>query len=306
MELRLVRSFVAVAEELSFSRAARRLGLSQPPLTRQIQSLEADLDRQLFRRGKRGVELTPAGKVILSEAYKLLEQSRRFVESARLATTQARPVRLACSASALTDVVPKLISAYRMLRPDASVAITECNLPSVVGDVADGQLDAAIVRIATAPDTLSMMPLLNEKIFVAVPNCHELAKSAELTLDRLQKLDLAMPSGRALPGYHAALEVAFLAAGLQPRFTHQCETINSLLGLVAAGLASTIVPRKLPPDPVEGVTFVPLKSSVTVPRLALVWRAACVDADVQALVKAAQVQFQAEPVIPSSEGVFLS
>jgi len=306
MELRLVRSFVAVAEELSFSRAATRLGLSQPPLTRQIQSLEADLGQQLFRRGSRGVELTSAGEVILSEAYRLLEQSRRFVETARLATARARPLRLACSASALTDVVPILIPAYRMLRPMASLEITECNRALVVNDVADGQLDVALVRIAAVPDTLSMMPLVNEKIFVALPSHHDLAKSDTLSLDRLLDLDLAVPSGRALPGYHMALEIAFLAAGCHLHYLHQCETISSLLNLVASGLASAVVPRKLPLTTVEGVAFVPLKDTVRLPRLALVWAPARVDADIHAFLQAAKRTFSVEPAIPSLESGFLS
>lgn len=306
MELRLVRSFVAVAEELSFSRAAARLGLSQPPLTRQIQALEADLGQQLFRRGKRGVQLTSAGEIVLSEAYRLLEQSRRFVETARFAARRARPLRLACSASALTDVVPLLIPAYRALCPMEHVAITECNGPSVVGDIADGQLDVALARLATAPGSLSMMPLLKERMFVALPAAHELAKLDELPLDRLQDLDLVMPSGRALPGYHAALEMAFLAGGLHPHYLHQCETINSLLSLVAAGLAAAVVPRKLPLTSVEGIAFVPLKGHVRLPRLALVWATDRVDAHVQAFVQAAKATFQVEPVIPALEDSFLS
>lgn len=306
MELRLVRSFVAVAEELSFSRAAARLGLSQPPLTRQIQALEADLGQQLFRRGKRGVQLTPVGEIVLSEAYKLLEQSRRFVETARFAARRARPLRLACSASALTDVVPLLIPAYRALCPMAPVAITECNLPSVVGDVADGQLDVALGRLTMTPGSLSMMPLVNEKMFVALPDAHELAKLDELPVDRLQDLDLIMPSGRALPGYRAALEMAFLAAGFHPHYLHQCETISSLLTLVAAGLAAAVVPRKLPLTSVEGIAFVPLKSHVMLPRLALIWAADRVDVRVQAFVQAAKATFQVDSTIPAMEDSFLS
>jgi DNA-binding transcriptional LysR family regulator len=306
MELRLVRSFVAVAEELSFSRAALRLGLSQPPLTRQIQALEADLCQQLFLRDKRGVQLTTAGEIVLAEAYKLLEQSRRFVASGKAAARGARPLRLACSASGLTEVVPLLIPAYREICPQVSMMIIECNNPSIIGRVIDGDIDVAITRLARAPAALSMMPLMSEKMFVALPRAHELAASDELSIDCLQALDLVVPSGRALPGYLAALEMAFAAAGLQLRYLHECETIGSLLGLVAAGLAVAVVPRKVPVADVAGIAFVPLKGHVRLPRLALVWGADRMDRYVQAIVQAAKATFAAEPVIPNPEDGFLS
>jgi len=291
MELRLVRSFVAVAEELHFGRAAQRLGISQPPLTRQIQALESDLGRQLFQRGRAGVTLTEAGQVALVEAYKLLHQSRCFADAVRANDPQARPLRVGCSASAMTEILPRLLRAHSGLQRELPVILKERNGPSVIRDLLDGDIDAAVMRVSGVSPPLKMIQIATEKVVVAFPTSHALPSSASLSLRDIERIPLAIPCSRALPGYFSAIEIAFLKEGLYPVYSHECETIASLLGLVSAGLATAIVPRMIPLLDVEGIKFVSLQDEITLPKPAIVWHDARHSPAVTSLIEAARKAF---------------
>jgi len=272
MELRHVRSFIAVAEELSFGRAARRLGVSQPPLSKQIQALESSIGAVLFERSRSGVRLTKGGEAALREAYKLIEQADLIQQAARQAEAGERgQMTLGYLPSAFYEVLPKLLTSFHERWPDVEISLKEFNTPGAVQELRNGRIDAAVIRMAQPVDTLQSLLLRSERCFVALPNTHPLAGAAQLRLEELDGQTIVVPSSRVFPRYYNAILEAFVKAKVRPRFRHEALSIASLLTVVASGIAISLVPRSLQDSPTHGVAFVPLIETIPIVDMSLVW-----------------------------------
>jgi DNA-binding transcriptional LysR family regulator len=266
IELRHLRYFIAVAEEGHITRAAERLGMQQPPLSQQIKAIERELDVQLFRRKPRGVELTDAGRALLSYAQNIMTNLDRALETTRrTARGEQGRMRVGITpTSPFNPFVPQVIRAFRELYPLVTLTIQEYNSGDLVEYLRSEQVDVAFIRVR--PSTLEglvLSPLLDESVIVALPAGHELAKAsngrdAALPLRMLAGETIIVQGGRL--GMYADVLAACHAAGFNPRI-EEGPRLASTLNLVAFGLGVSLVPASLQRMHVDGVAYRRLKGS---------------------------------------------
>jgi DNA-binding transcriptional LysR family regulator len=264
IELRRLRYLVTVADEGHVTRAAERLGIAQPPLTRQIRQLEAELGVTLFDRLPRGMQVTEAGRVVVEEARDLLARAERIKETARRAAhgEQGRLAVGYTSSAAFHPFVTQQIRAFRAARPGVVLALAEDGTPELAQALRDERLDAAFLR-STSTDTagLALEPLLEEKMVAAAPASHPLAQVAKATLADLADETFVFYRRPAGPGLYDAIMAACLAAGFSPNVGQEAPRMASTLSLVASGLGVAIVPASMQRMNVEGVVFVRLRGT---------------------------------------------
>ncbi|MDE2486124.1 MAG: LysR family transcriptional regulator [Alphaproteobacteria bacterium] len=265
LDLRRLKYLVTVADEGHITRAAERLGIQQPPLTRQIRSLEDELGVALFERLPRGVVPTEAGRVVVEEARDVLARAERIRETAQRAA-RGEQGRLAVgytSSAAFHPFVTQQIRAFRESRPGVLLALAEDGTPELLAALKEERLDAAFIRSTSSDVTgLSIDRLLEEKMMAAVPAGHRLAgahgKVALADLAEETFVFYRRPSG---PGLYDAIMAACLAAGFSPNVGQEAPRLSSTLSLVASGLGVTITPASMQRMNVEGVAFVRLKGA---------------------------------------------
>ena len=260
MDLRRLRYLVAVADEGHITRAAERLGLQQPPLTRQIKSLEDELGVRLFERLPRGVRPTEAGRAVVEEARAILARAERLPDLARRAARgeQGRLAVGVTSSGAFHPFVAQQIRAFRAAAPGVQLALAEDGTPELVRGLEEERLDAAFVRSRGALGADLKVELLSEEPMVAaLPSGHARA-GGKLTLADLAEETFVFYRRPTGPGLHDAIVAACLRAGFSPRVGQEAPRIASTLGLVAAGLGVSIVPASMQRMNVEGVVFTAL------------------------------------------------
>src|SRR5262245_679235 len=264
MELRHLRYFIAVAEEGHMTRAAERLGIQQPPLSMQIRALEQELDVQLFRRKPRGVELTDAGAALLERARAILDQvDRAFATTRRTARgEQGRVVVGFTSSAPFHPFVPRVIRAFREMSPLVSLVLEESGSSELVQGLNNEEIDAAFIRSPVADVVgLTVRPLLEEPMLVALPTGHPLAKSrgaqrsTPLPLAELAAETFILYKRPGGPGLYDTIITACRGAGFSPRVGQEAPRIISTLNLVAAGLGVSIVPESLRRLQMDGVVY---------------------------------------------------
>jgi len=264
MELRHLRYFVAVAEERHITRAAERLGIQQPPLSQQIRALEAELGAPLLRRHPRGVELTQAGEVLLTEARTVLEQVERAVTATRRAGRgEAGRIGLGFTSSAsFHPLVPAMVRAYRDAYPLVALSLEESGTSELVDALVQQRLDAAFVRspIGAAPG-IAVHSILEEPMVAALP------AGSPLAIARARHpLPLAALGGEIFilyrrplgPGLYDAIIAACQRAGYSPNIGQEAPRMLATLSLVAAGLGVTLVPQSMRRLRVDGVAYRPI------------------------------------------------
>jgi DNA-binding transcriptional LysR family regulator len=262
MELRHLRYFIAVAEEKHMTRAAQRLGIQQPPLSLQIRALEHELDVQLFRRKPRGVELTDAGAAFLDRARAILDQVERATATTRRTARgeQGRVVVGFTSSAPFHPFVPRVIRAYREMSPLVSLALEESGSSDLVQGLHNEEIDAAFIRSPVADVVgLTVRPLLEERMVVAMPSGHPLGKGAAkappLPLSAFAKETFILYKRPGGPGLYDTIITACRSAGFSPRVGQEAPRIVSTLNLVAAGLGVSVVPESLRRLQMDGVVY---------------------------------------------------
>jgi DNA-binding transcriptional LysR family regulator len=263
MELRHLRYFLAVAEELHFHRAATRLHISQPPLSQQIRALERELDVQLLRRKPRGVELTEAGRALLADARAILAHiDHAFATTRRTARGEQGRIAVGFTSSApFHPFVPRVIRAFRESFPLITLTLEESGTTELIEDLRHERVDAAFIRTpVTDPLGLTVNPLLEEAMLVALPSAHSLASGdaadgKALTLAALAAETFIVYRRRSGPGLYDAIFAACHAAGFSPLVGQEAPRIVSTLNLVAAGLGIAIVPASLRRMQMDGVVY---------------------------------------------------
>ena len=262
MELRHLRYFVAVAHEGHITRAAERLHIAQPPLSQQIKALESEIGAPLFERHPRGVALTDAGRSFLADAEAILASVDQAAQRARRsARGETGRIAVGFTTSApFHPLVARAIREFRSARPDVSFVLEESSSDDLLAGLREERLDIAFIR-SGLPDAagLSVHPLLQEDMAVALPGRHPLTRRGPLALKDLARETFILyrrPDGR---GLYDVIIAACTAAGFSPHVGQEAPRIVSTLNLVAAGLGITIVPASLSRLPLEGVTYRPLK-----------------------------------------------
>jgi DNA-binding transcriptional LysR family regulator len=237
MELRHLRYFVAVAEELNFGRAAKRLHIAQPALSAQVRDLEEELGTRLLERDTRRVALTPIGRAFLAEARAILEKAEQAVTTAR---HQARGVmgelRVGAITSFTNDPLLRLICDYRAKFPDVEFRFIDRTPAGLESALSNKAVDVAFLRPPIRDTALDFRVVEHAEIVVIMPSTHRLAKVKELTWPQLkQEQFIELPDDQS-PGFNARLRDYALKAGFVPNIEHHGHEMHSILWLVEIGL----------------------------------------------------------------------
>jgi DNA-binding transcriptional LysR family regulator len=261
MELRHLRYFLAVAEELNFTRAAGRLGISQPPLTQQVKALEAELGVALLDRSAYRIELTDAGRIFAAEAARILGDARSAVQAARRAATGAAGrVRVGFTESAsFNSLVTSTLRSFRSEYPGVEISLEEHPSTELIEALRAGRLDAAFVRPPLPLQRgLSLDLLEKEPLVAAVPTGHRLAGRQRVDLGALAAETFILYPRAVRPGLADTVIAACEAAGFTPKVGQYAPQLSSTINLVAASLGISIVPESMRCLQARAVTYLPL------------------------------------------------
>jgi len=260
MELRHLRYFIAVAEELHFGRAAERLGISQPPLSQQIQAMEDELGARLFERTRRRVALSEVGRLFLPEARQVLAQLEQAMTVARRARDgELGELRVGFTSSApFTSTIPRAIRAFRQACPEVHLDLRESSSRGVAEAVHEGRLQVGMLRpLAPLPETLEVLELFVEQLVVVLPVGHPLAAgdAPGVRLAELSEEPFVFFPRSFGTGLHDQLLDLARAAGFIPRIVQEASEPMTLIGLVATGLGVTVLPGSFGRMRIDGVVY---------------------------------------------------
>ena len=262
MELRHLRYFVAVAEERSFSRAAERLGIKQPPLSTQIRQLEKEMETQLFRRLTRGVELTAAGKLFLEQTRAVLRQIEQAkIDVKRRARGETGQISVgAADACYFHPRVHLIASEFFKSYPDVVTSAEESNTATLIASLHAGKLDAAFVRSPTAEfDSLALEPVAEEDTLAALVEGHPLRGSSSISLTSFAKEKIIITPRALNTGLHDSVIAACQHAGFEPVLGREAPSIIAMIAMVADGFGASIVPQSLSRLRLDGVIYLPIR-----------------------------------------------
>jgi DNA-binding transcriptional LysR family regulator len=286
-DFRALRYFVAVAEELHFTRAAGRLYIGQPALSEQIRRLEAELGVELLRRTTRKVELTAAGEEFLSRARRILaEADEALADASRAARGETGAIRVATGATAGLELVPRVLRAFRDARPQVNLDLVQSDWEDTSGGLRDGSADAAFAWLPVEQGGLSFAAVHEELRVVALEAGHPLAGERELRVEQI--LDEPWPWADTDPVTLAFWTCADLRGGAAARRGPKIRSMEGMLEAVRAGLCVATVPRsQAQVSAWPGIAFRPVVD-LSPATLALGWRTAEETPVVQALVEIAR------------------
>lgn len=273
MELRHLHYFIAVAEELHFSRAAERLRISQPPLSQQIRGLEDELGVKLFDRTKRQVHLTEAGKAFLERSYLVLAQLEQAVEvTQRIGRGEVGRLAIAFVGSATYTVLPDILSSFREQFPAVELRLHELTTAQQIQALHHKQVDVGIVRSAIIEPGLQVECILQESLVLALPTHHPLSAQTEVSLATLKGESFILFPAKMGPVFYEQILRFCQQAGFQPQVAQEAVQMQTIIGLVAAGLGIALVPACLQNFHRSGVLYRPLREQTPKTGLYLAWR----------------------------------
>ncbi len=276
MELRHLRYFIAVADELSFSRAAERLQIAQPPLSQQIQALESELGVKLFDRKKRPLQITLAGQAFLEEARSTLANLEQAIQKTqRIHQGELGHLTVGFTSSIANSLLPNILQAFRQQYPEINLILREENSSYQIQRLRDQQID--IVFVYQTPDLVEAndleMLLLSEQTLVAVlPQHHPLAARPIISLRDLADQEFVMPLNPVVSGLSEQIYYLCAQAGFVPRVTQEAIFMVTILGLVAGEMGISILPSSVQNLRREGVIYRPIQEKITANPLVVVWR----------------------------------
>ncbi len=273
MELRHLRYFVVVAEELHFGRAAARLHIAQPPLSQQIHQLEAELGVPLFQRTTRRVTLTDAGRLFLEDARRILAQVEQAKQSARRAQRgELGRLVVGFVGSAASDVLPILLRAYRDRYAEVEVVLREMDTAEGLAALEAGTIQAGILRPPIDDPSLACEVIRREPFVVALPKQHPLAQRAPIALPDLAGEPFILFPRRWGSGLYDNVISHCHQAGFSPRVVQEATEMSTIVGLVAAGIGISLVPASVALLRTAGVVYRALGESGLMAEMAVVWR----------------------------------
>ncbi|MGU9818579.1 LysR substrate-binding domain-containing protein [Pseudomonas sp. LF135] len=276
MELRHLRYFIAVAEELHFGRAAQVLGISQPPLSQQIQALEQEVGARLFERTNRRVELSEAGRLFLQEARLVLAQVYKAADVARRAQLgELGELKIGFTSSApFNSSIPQAIFAFRQAFPAVHLNLQEMSSTEVAESLVDQSIQVGLMRPLPLPDSLSVIELMREPLVAVLNAGHPLAEGSErgLHLAQLAQEPFVFFPRSYGSGLYAQLLSLARDAGFSPHFAQEAGEAMTIIGLVAAGLGVSVLPASYQRIRIDGVVYRTLLDQEAVTAVWLVQR----------------------------------
>ena len=273
VELRHLRYFRAVAEELHFGHAAARLGIAQPPLSQQIQSLERALGAPLFDRTRRKVQLTDAGRLLLDESRRLLGDVDRVLAAVRrTARGETGALTVAFAASVMFLSLPGIIRVFRERYPDVELELRELPTAPQLASIAAGEIDLGFVRQPPAMAGLRAETVMRESLHIAVARRHPLASRKRLPLRLLADEPFVLFPADVAPGLHAQVMALCRDAGFVPRVVQVSRELYTTVSLVEAGVGVTIVPASIEQMGWTGVSYRPIAGARGLTHIAMAHR----------------------------------
>ncbi len=288
MELRHLRYFIAVAEELHFGRAAELLGISQPPLSQQIQALEQEVGARLFERTNRRVALSEAGRLFLDEARQVLAQVDKAANVARRAQLgELGEMKIGFTSSAPFNAgIPKAIYAFRQAFPAVHLNLEEMSSKGVADALVDETIEVGLIRPLPLPDSLTWVELFSEPLVALLNADHPLAQGSEagLYMSALAEEPFVFFPRSYGSGLYAQLISLATQAGFSPHFAQEAGEAMTIIGLVSAGLGVSVLPASYQSMRIEGVVYRKLLDPEAVTSVWLVQRNANTSAMAKAFV----------------------
>lgn len=273
IELRHLRYFVAVAEELHFGRAAARLRISQPPLSQQIQILEQQIGAILLARTNRSVSLTAAGSQFLQDARQILSQVETAAgRAARLHQGETGELRIGFTSSApFIKAVSDSLSTFRRSYPDVHLQMREINTREQIAPLNDGELELGLMRHTHLPDTLASTLVLREPLLAMVHRDHPLAERSKISLQELANEPFVFFDPHVGTGLYDDILSLLKRHGISPYITQEVGEAMTIIGLVSAGLGVSILPASFERIRISDVVWLPLEEPEAQSEMLLVW-----------------------------------
>jgi LysR family cyn operon transcriptional activator len=272
MELRHLRYFVAIAECLSFTRAAERVHVTQSTLSHQIRQLEEEIGQPLFDRAGGRVLMTEAGQLFLAFAQRALEEVDHGIALLQPAADDTRGrVRIGATHTFNISLIPECVAQYLARHPTTRVHVEELAADEIGARLHAGELDIGIAYRPRVPTELHFEPLFDEEMVLVVAQAHPLAKRRRIRMVELHQRPLVL-----LPGYFATrtmLDECFAASGAEPAIVAEMSTVAPMLGLVLRSQIGAIVSATAVPPGMSGVRLVPIESPTPVRTPGLLWKA---------------------------------
>ncbi|WP_058910122.1 DNA-binding transcriptional regulator HcaR [Entomohabitans teleogrylli] len=272
MELRHLRYFVAVAQELNFTRAAEKLHTSQPSLSSQIRDLEQSVGVALLERDKRKVALTAAGECFLNDARSILAQSEQAKMRARRAMIADDHLGIGFVPSAEVNLLPKVLPLLRLARPDTTIELVSVVTTEQEEKLRNGELDVGLMRQPVHSPDIEYVEVFHEPLVVVMPAGHPLASETRISPQQLDGVDFISTD----PAYSGALseivERWFIGQALKPRVVQAATNILVTMNLVGMGLGVSIIPGYMESFNTGQVVFRPLEGKAPTIALLMAWK----------------------------------
>ncbi len=273
MELRHLKYYVAVVEEQSYTKAAARLFISQPPLSRQIQNLELKLGVQLFERGSRPLKTTEGGQFLYLHAIKLLANAEEIKTMTQRVGTAEKTLTIGFVGSLLYGLLPKIVYLFRQQQPQLKIELTEMNTKLQIDALKEGKIDVGFGRLRISDPAIRRILLRDEPLMVAVHAQHHLASTEKgLYLSNLVDENLFIFPNHSKPNFSTQIRSLFYEHGLDPSNLVEIREVQLALGLVAADEGICIIPQSARAIQIPNLKFIPLLDNAAVSPVFLAMR----------------------------------
>jgi DNA-binding transcriptional LysR family regulator len=275
MEFRHLRYFLVLAEELHFGRAARRLSISQPPLSLNIQQLEASVGARLLIRNSKSVQLTAAGQAFVPAARALLEQAAQAAAHARdVGQGMAGSLSIGFAGTMLYSGLPEILERFQAQHPLLRLMLKELSSSEQLIELTHDRLDLGFVHTTRVPPELSRILVASQAFVCCLPAGHALARKRSLSLPLLRGEPFAVVSRSVSADYHERILAICLEAGFYPEIRYELRHWLSVVSLVSQGMGVALVPAALSQSAMAGTAFVPLDTATTPYDTYCLWKTA--------------------------------
>lgn len=273
MELRHLRYFIAVAEQLHFRHAAELLHVAQPALSQQIRQLEEEIGVTLFERSRHGVRLTPAGKAFYEKAQSILRNANEAVVEARKAERgDAGTIRIGFVSTAAITVLPEAVRKLQAAVPEAEIVLRELSAGEQIDGLYSEQIDIGFLHAKLSEHVLETMVVARDRLVLAVPGSSELATKRRVDLKKMMSWTAIMPARHTSSGFYEHVQMAYQMAGVVPERVHYTRLLQTGLLLVGMGIGASIVPEAFKAIHIKGVVYKKLLVEPPPSELMAAWR----------------------------------
>ena len=277
MELRHLRYFMMVATELHFGRAAAKLRIAQPPLSKQIQDLEKELGFDLFTRTKRSVVLTPAGQAFLVEVNQIFHQLDRAIDiGGKTSRGELGQISIGFVGSATYNILPVMLQQFRDRYPHVQIKLYELTTDRQLSWLREGRIDIGLIRPPIIESNFTIQIVFQESVVVVLPTYHQLVVQDSIDLGGLATEPFILFPRELAPGLYDPIIAICQAAGFSPQVVQECVQMQTIVSLVSANMGVSILPESIQEARRQGVVYKPIRSSNVqigkLAKMAIVWR----------------------------------